>query len=647
MKLREKKWIRFRIYLVAIFFSIGLGTVLTRAYQLQILEKEHLEKIARSGYIGIKKIPSKRGTIYDRNGHELALSIKAGSVYAHPNRIKDKDKTARQLSKILGESYPKISRLLKSRRPFVWVKRKIAADLAQRIRNFKLEGVGVTDEMRRYYPGKEIAAHLIGFVGSENQGLEGLEKKYDEILTGPQNTIRQMRDALLRSFSIIEPTSSENRPCDLVLTIDKDIQYKAQEYLRFEVERAGAKSGQCIVVDPKTGEILAMAVVPEFNPNIFLKYRPEQWRNRAVTDCYEPGSTVKTFLLAAALEEGVIKPTTRLDCENGSYRIADHTIHDSHRHGTLNVSEIIALSSNIGAIKIGQKLGYKKFCEYLRNFGFGIKTGINIMGERNGYIREASEKRPVDQASLFFGQGMTATSLQIAMGMAAIANGGNLMKPHIIRAIKDRAGHILYKTYPEVARKVISEKTAREVTNILMQVVSKKGTGKRAAVKGFDVAGKTGTAQKVDPRTGRYSKKRYVATFVGFVPTYHPKLVILVMIDEPGGIPYGGIIAAPVFKKIALWSLNYLGVPPQISAYRSCSVYSPRPSQHGTYGTKSKNGSIPNFTGMGIREVLRKGKALGLQVILEGTGLAFKQYPRPGVPVKGINTVKISFKPPT
>jgi cell division protein FtsI/penicillin-binding protein 2 len=231
MKLREKKWIRFRIYLVAIFFIIGLGTVLTRAYQLQILEKDHLEKIARSGYIGIKKIPSKRGTIYDRNGHELALSVKSGSVYAHPNRIKDKDKTARQLSNILGESYPRISRLLKSRRPFVWIKRKIAADLAQRIRNFKLEGIGVTDEMRRYYPGKEIAAHLIGFVGSENQGLEGLEKKYDEILTGPQNTIRQMRDALLRSFSISEPISSEERPCDLVLTIDKGIQYKAQEYL--------------------------------------------------------------------------------------------------------------------------------------------------------------------------------------------------------------------------------------------------------------------------------------------------------------------------------------------------------------------------------------------------------------------------------
>ncbi|MBW2617051.1 MAG: penicillin-binding protein 2, partial [Deltaproteobacteria bacterium] len=317
MKVKEKKWIRFRVYLVAAFFLLGLGTVLARAYQLQVLNKDRLAVIAQEGYVGTIKLPPKRGTIYEREGNELALSIEVGSVYAHPRQIEDKNNTAKQLSRVLGERHQKILKLIKRNRSFVWIKRKIETGQAKKVSALELKGVGVTTETKRYYPGKEIAAHLIGFVGAENQGLEGLERKYEKLLLGSQYSLIQMRDALGRLFSISRPIPSGHEMRGLVLTIDKDIQYKAQQALHKAVEKTKARAGHCLVVNPETGEILASAVVPEFNPNIFSKYRPYQWRNRAITDCYEPGSTMKAFLLAACLEEAVVTPYTNFDCEQG------------------------------------------------------------------------------------------------------------------------------------------------------------------------------------------------------------------------------------------------------------------------------------------------------------------------------------------
>jgi cell division protein FtsI (penicillin-binding protein 3) len=655
MKVKEKKWIRFRVYLVAAFFLLGMGTLMARAYQLQVLNKDRLAFIAHEGYVGNIKLPPTRGTIYEREGNELALSIKVGSVYAHPRQIEDKNKAAKQLSQVLGEKRQKIFKLIKRNRSFVWIKRRIEPARARRVSALELKGVGVTTETKRYYPGKEIAAHLIGFAGAENQGLEGIERKYEKLLRGSQYSLIQMRDALGRLFSISRPIPSGHEMRGLVLTIDKEIQYKAQQALQKAVEKTKARAGHCLVVNPETGEILAMAVVPEFNPNFFSKYKPYQWRNRTITDCYEPGSTMKAFLLAACLEEAVVTPYTNFDCEQGKYTIGSRTIHDTHKHGMLNVSDIIVHSSNIGAIKIGDKLGYAKLYDYTKKFGFGRKTGVGLLGERKGFVRSPKNARRIDRAAACFGQGMTATSLQLAMAMAAIANGGKLMRPYVVKAVVDESGRVVKENYPKVVRRVISPRSAKKVAKILEGVVSEKGTGPQAAIKGFRVAGKTGTAQKVDPKTGTYSRTKDVATFLGFAPADQAKLVILVMIDEPKGIPYGGVVAGPVFREVGLWSLNHLRVNPQLELAESDAVTeqntekpsSPGPRKAERPPVKVEAGLLPDFSGLGMREVLQKGRSLGLKVVLKGTGLAVRQEPGPGMPLEKISSIKVSFRPPT
>lgn len=660
MKLKEKKWIRFRIYVVTTFFLLGFGVILARAYQLQVIERDYLRGIAENGIIGTTKLPPERGTIYDREGNELAISVQVGSVFAHPKQIKEKGKTARQLSRILGEKKTEILKLLRRNRPFVWIKRKISPTLTQQVSDLKIGGIGVTTETRRYYPGREIAAHLIGFSGADNQGLEGLEKRYDDYLKGPEHRLIRMRDALGRSFSFNRTDPSGRGMHHLFLTIDKEIQYKAQQALKIAVKKTRAKGGHCIVVNPETGEILAMAVVPEFNPNAFSKYRPDQWRNRVVTDCFEPGSTLKAFLLSAALEESVVTPLSQFHCEEGEYKVGGRVVHDTHKYGKLSVSDIIVHSSNIGAIKIGQKLGYARFCNYLKKFGFSSKTGIGLLGERKGFIRKPEKARKIDRATLFFGQGMTATSLQLTMAMAAIANGGKLMRPYVVKKIVDESGGLVEETRPKVVRRVISTRTAMRVAEILEGVVGSEGTAPKAAIRGFRVAGKTGTSQKVDPKTKRYSKSKYVAIFVGFVPVERPKLVILALIDEPKGVVYGGLVAGPVFRDVGSWSLNHLKVNPQpdlltVAEAKAKALVSDTPKDSGNSARleevnkiagELRQGLLPDFRGMGMREVLKRGRALGLKVSLKGSGLAVKQKPEAGSPLNAVNSVSVSFNPP-
>ncbi|MBW1861422.1 MAG: transpeptidase family protein [Deltaproteobacteria bacterium] len=651
MKVKEKKWIRFRIYLIAFSFMGGMGIILARAYQLQVLERDKLSSIALAGYRGIVKLPPKRGIIYDREGHELAVSVEVGSIYVHPKLIKKRLYVARQLSGILNLKQSRILRLIKSKRSFIWIERKVSPEKIRRVKALGLEGVGVTTETRRYYPLREIAAHLIGFAGKDNQGLEGLEKKYDRILKGPQYTIFQMRDALGRPFFVSGPTSHGHEMYNLILTIDKDIQYKAQQALNSAVKKAEAKGGHCIIVNPETGEILAMAVAPIYNPNIFWKYKPYQWRNRPITDCYEPGSTIKAFLLAAALDNGIVSPKTRFYCEQGKFRVANHIIHDTKKYGSLNVSNIITLSSNIGAVKIGQKLGYEKFYEYLKKLGFGSKTGIGLIGERKGFIRPVKEAKQIDRVTSFFGQGMSATSIQIVMAMAAIANGGKLMRPFVVKAMTDKSNQVVKETHPRMVRRVFAPEIAQKVSQILEGVVSEKGTGPLAAIRGYRVAGKTGTSQKVDPRTKKYSKKNYVAIFVGFVPADKPKLVMLIMIDEPKGKKYGGLVAGPVFREVGAWGLNHLHINPQFNMVKMeeapgisdvrRQILEPKPEV-----SEGDRGVLPDFRGLGMREVLRRGRPLGLKVVMEGTGLAFRQIPGPGSLLNKITTVKVSFRPP-
>jgi cell division protein FtsI (penicillin-binding protein 3) len=661
MKVAEKKWIRFRIYGVAVFFLIGFSTIFARAFQLQVIQKDYLQGTAENGIIGTAQLPPDRGIIYDREGNELAVSVQVGSVFAHPKQIKDKKAAARHLSRILNEKEAGLLKILSSNRSFEWIKRKIPPEQSRQVAALKIDGLGVTTESRRYYPGRETGAHLIGFAGTDNQGLEGLEKKYDGPLKGPPRRIVWMRDALGRPFAIDKPVSSGQGIHHLILTIDKDIQYKAQEALEAAVTKSRATGGHCLVLDPGTGEILAMAVVPVFNPNLFYKCHPDQWRNRVVADCFEPGSTLKAFLVAAALEESVVTPLSEFYCEQGKYKIGGRIVHDTHKYGNLTVSDIVIHSSNIGAIKIGQRLGYAKFCDYLKRFGFSQKTGIDIFGERDGFIRSPKNAKIIDQATVYFGQGITATSLQLAMAMGAIANGGNLMRPFVVKKIVDESGQAVEETRPQVLRRVISVKTAKMVTRILEGVAGSEGTAKGAAIGGYMVAGKTGTSQKVDPATKRYSRSKYVASFVGFVPSDKPRLLISVSIDEPKGMTYGGLVAGPVFKEVGSWALNYLRVNPRpelLTAAADSSVESglttpanerekrPESPEVRELADQLLEGLLPDFKGMGMREVLKRGRSLGLKVSLEGSGLAVAQIPEAGSPIETMDTVTVRFNPP-
>lgn len=657
MKVGEKKWIRFRVYVVTLLFLAGMGTVLARAYQLQVLQRERLTSIALAGYKGVVKLPPKRGTIYDCEGHELAVSVEVASVYSHPHQVTDKQRTARELSRILNLNQSAVMELLNSKRPFVWIARKIAPEKARQVLSQKLEGVATTPESRRYYPGKEIAAQLIGFAGEDNEGLEGVEKKFDAVLKGPDYTLVQMRDAMRRPFYISTPVADDGMR-HMVLTIDKDIQYKADQALKEVVEKTRAKGGHCIVVNPRTGEILAMSTAPLFNPNSFEKSKPALWRNQGITDCFEPGSAMKTFLMAAAIDKGIASPQTAFFCENGAYKIGTNTIHehDAKKYGSLTLTEIVTVSSNIGAVKVGQKLGYKNFHEYLKKFGFGEKTGIDLVGEREGFVRPPRDSKEIDKATVYFGQGVTVTSLQLVMAMSAIANQGVLMKPLIVKAIKDQQGRTVKEFHPEIVRRVISREAAQKATQILENVVSEKGTAKLAMIGGYRVAGKTGTAQKVDPRTRAYSRRNYMAVFLGFVPSDDPRLAAIVVVDEPEGIPYGGVVSAPIFRQVGAWTLNHLRVNPQVQAtepvippekvraaekIRVARMEPPSPE-----ATAEPNaGLLPNFRGLTMRQVIQEGKTLGIRVAVEGTGLATGQVPEAGAPMERVTEVKVNFTP--
>ena len=651
MKVREKKWIRFRVYTVAFFFMAGMSVILARAYQLQVLERERLASIARAGYRGTIKLPPKRGTIYDREGHELAISIEVASIYAHPNQIPDKQLAAKELSSVLNLKQSSVLSLLESKRSFVWIARKIAPEKAKQILSLKLEGVGTTPVSRRYYPGREIAAQLIGFAGEDNQGLEGVEKKFDSLLKGPEYTLVQMRDALRRPFYISRPSSNGHEMRDVVLTIDKDIQYKAEQALKEVVDKTRAKSGHCVIVNPRTGEILGMAVAPLFNPNAFDKFEPAQWRNQTITDCFEPGSTMKAFLMAAALDSGIAKPETAFFCENGAYTIGSATIHehDAKKYGSMTLTEIVMVSSNIGAVKVGQKLGYKKFHEYLKKFGFGEKTGLDLLGEREGFVRSPKDIKEIEKATTYFGQGVTATSLQLVMAMSAIANQGLLMKPYIVKAVKDQQGRVVKEFKPRLERRVISPEAAQNAARILETVVSDKGTAKLAAIGGYRVAGKTGTSQKVDPRTRAYSRRAHMAVFVGFVPSDDPRLAMVVVVDEPGGIPYGGVVAAPIFKQVGAWTLNHLRINPQINLAEPVvpqeTADQMRVESLPAITTENDGGLLPNFRGLTMRQVIKEGKNLGIRVMVEGTGLAVAQIPEAGSSLERVSSVRVNFMP--
>jgi len=549
---------------------------------------------------------------------------------------------------------------LRSSRPFAWIKRKVTPEEINSVRGLHITGIGFTKESRRYYPCMETGAHVIGFASQDNRGLEGIELKYNRYLEGQEERFSRIHDALGRPLVFDGSRTEKKDPFNLILTLDKDISYKAQKALMKAVRRSRARSGVCIVMRPQTGEILAMAVAPEFNPNIFWEYKPYEWRNRAITDCFEPGSTQKTFLLAGALEEGVISPETVFDCEKGEHAIGKFIIHDSRAFGMLKVSEIIKFSSNIGAIKIGQRLGTESFNYYLKRFGFGEQTGIDFPGERKGILRPIRKMSRIGKNTLFFGQGISVSPLQLAMAFGVIANGGHLMRPYIVKSIVDQSGETIRNFYPFIIRDVISPETAKQVRGILEGVVRKGGTAPKAAIKRYSAAGKTGTAQKVDPIKKIYSNKKFVAIFGGFTPSDSPALVILVALDEPKGIPYGGTVAAPVFSDVGYWTLNHLNVAPSFPPVTALSALKAKALRAGqqdlSHPIERKEkievlrpdfpGSIPDLIGLGVRDVLKKAKQLGLRVVINGSGMVVKQVPEPGTPLKKDRLLTVTFRPP-
>jgi len=579
-----KRWLTFRIYTILSVFILLLLIIIFRAFQLQITEKDKLTQLVEKQYLKYVKLSPKRGIIYDRKKRELAISIEVDSVYARPGEVKNKKGVAKKLSPILQISYRNLKSNLESDRPFVWLKRRVSPSKARKIGNLNLEGVGFIKESKRFYPNKELASHCLGFAGIDLKGLEGIELNYDSYLKGKPGYLLVERDALGRNIYTqnikqVDATKGYN----LQLTIDKTIQHFVEKALEEGMKKSKAKAGVTIVMSPKTGEILALAVRPTFNPNNFWDYSPPQWRNRAVTDAFEPGSTFKTFLISSALEERIFKPQDIFYCENGSYPFGGKVIHDVHKYGWLTLSKIIKHSSNIGACKIAENLGRETFYSYIRKFGFGSKTGIDLPGETSGLLALPYRWSRMHLGTISFGQGISISPLQLITAFSAIANDGVLMKPHLVKTIFDDRGKIIKEFHPESRGEIITQRTANQVTSILETVVEEGGTGENACIPGFRIAGKTGTAQKVDQQTRQYSKSKETGSFMGFLPADDPKLAMIVIIDEPQGISYGGTVAAPVFKEAASHIIRYLNIPPNKGhttiAKNQLGLVNPKPHQ--------------------------------------------------------------------
>jgi cell division protein FtsI (penicillin-binding protein 3) len=552
---------RARILAIFLILLLGLGGVAAKLFSIQIQHGDRLTERATKQYHRLVPLVSRRGTISDRAGRELAVSLRVSSVFAQPGAIADPAGTARALAPILGQPVREIQAHLSAEKTFVWLQRQLEPRQAEAISDLGLKGIGLFPESRRYYPRQELAAHVLGMVGLDDRGLEGIEHLYDDLLGGKPQFVVAQQDALGRLVFRQEEPEPKTPIFDVRLTIDEVLQYITERELARAVARSGAKAGTAIILEPQSGEILALANQPTFDPNQYKKATSAAKRNRAAADYLEPGSIFKVILAAGALEEGAIRPTDQFHGENGAIEVSGVTIRDHEKYGWLTVRQILAQSSNVGAIKIGQKLGKSLYYHYMSAFGFGSLTGVDLPGETPGLMRRPKGWSALSLPVLSLGQEVSVTPIQFATAFAAVANGGNLMRPHVIRSLRTPDGMQARDTGPVVVRRVISESTARTLLEMLTSVVD-EGTGKEAAVPGYAVAGKTGTAQKVDPATGRYSHRKIVASFVGAVPAEEPRLVILVMIDEPETLRWGGSIAAPTFREIARDALKYLRVPP-------------------------------------------------------------------------------------
>ncbi len=567
MKKPPKNYIKLRIAFMGVCFFLLISVICAKAVYLQVFCGSWLSEKAAKQYEKSFVQKGKRGTIYDRGGNELAVSIEGTSIAAYLNQIEDKPSASKALAGILRKDRRKLLEKFQARQGFVWVKRQATPKEVSAIKTLGLKGIGFIPEYDRFYPNKSVAAQVIGFTGIDGNGLEGAEYYYDQVLSGTEEKFTVLKDALGRGFAkdqdVEDPVyNSIHGGKNIILTIDRNIQYITQTALKASVKEFSAKSGMAVVMDPRTGEVLALSHYPSFNPNVFKQYPRHLWRNRALTDPFEPGSTMKIFSAAAALSSGIISPSTIFYCENGAYKIGANTIHDTHPRGWLSLQQIVKYSSNIGIAKVVEMVGPETLYTTLKKFGFGSKTGLDSPGETAGILTSSNRWSKIDSSAIAFGQGVSTSAIQLVSAASAIANGGLLMKPFIVQSITNENGRILKRTAPEIIGRATSPEVASTVKRIMQTVVTEGGTGTSAFLDGYTVCGKTGTAQKTD-ESGTYARDKYISSFLGFAPADNPRLVILVVIDEPVDAHYGGTVAAPAFQNIAHETLQHLNVPPE------------------------------------------------------------------------------------
>ncbi len=542
--------------------TIALLLICVKSFDIQVFKAKDLAEKAINDYTRHLTIKGERGEILDQDMNKLGTSIDAVSITACPAKIQNPAETAKVISAVLKTDVKSLRETLSSKRMFAWVARGVMPDQADKIRRMNLPGIYFEDDSRRYYPNRSLAAQVIGFTGNEENGLEGLEFRYNTVLEGRSRKIRLIRDGNGRILDYALKKDAELRGNSIVLTIDKKIQFLSEQVLQETVKKHDARSGMALVMKPATGELLAIAHYPEFNPNSYKGYGKDTYRNRAVTDPFEPGSAMKVFTAAAALEKG-ITPKSIFFCENGTYRIGGFTIHDTHDYEWLTLSQVIQYSSNIGAAKITETIGDKALYNCLVNFGFGSRTDVGVSGETQGNLIPYTRWSRIDAGAISFGQGVSASALQLIAGFSAIANGGVLMKPLLVKKIISGKSEVMEEFQPRSIRRVMSPDTARNLKGMMSLVVNDKGTGSKAALEGYTVCGKTGTAQKVEAGTKGYVRNKYISVFAGFAPMDRTELATLVIIDEPRKQYYGGDVAAPAFKTIMAESFNYLNIPPE------------------------------------------------------------------------------------
>lgn len=633
---------RQRIAAVAVLFAVLFSALALRVVQLTTVQSDALKQRADRQHHKSVRATATRGSIVDRYGEALALSRDSASVYLRPREFQPD--AVGTVARLLDMPADVVLQRANAAAPFVWLRRQVPIEQWNRVEDLKLRGIGSEPTRQRVYPHGPLAAHVLGFTNVDGQGLEGIERAFDAELRGGVQALVVGHDAWGRQFELGDGAGSSlpRAGAHVELTIDVALQRVAEEALERAVHQFQAKAGSLVALDPNTGEILAMANVPRFDPNHVKGVGPDVYRNRAVTDVYEPGSTFKAFLAAAAIEEKVVRPEERVNCEGGRYAVGNRTIRDAHPHGVLTFADVIAQSSNIGCAKIAERLGNERFGKVVRGLGFGAPTGVDLPGETSGLLRPVEKWGRIHLVTTAFGQGIAVTPLQMARGFAAIANGGDVLRPYIVKRITDDNGTVRYAATPHLERRIMSRHTATVVTDLLVGV-TEHGTGKQAQIEGFRVAGKTGTAQKVDPATGRYHPRDRMSSFIGFVPAERPALVILAVIDTPRTATYGGVVAAPVFKAVAEYGLARRGIMPTVEPEEvpvppapplrraaATSVVPAEAEAEEVVEEIAAPGGVPSFLGLPMRDALVRAQANGWAVRVEGSGYVTKQTPLPG-----------------